>query len=87
MLCDPPYSNDLSGKIYSTGEIKETKYVNEAVRACRDGGYIGLYHWVVSPRPKGTRWDRLIVILGRIRHHVRVCSIFQKTPDVFGEYT
>lgn len=83
VLCDPPYSNDLSGKIYSTGKIKEKAFVSEAVRVCKTGGHIALYHWVMSPRPKGTRYDRLIVIVGRVRHHVRVCCIFQKTPDMF----
>lgn len=83
VLCDPPYSTDLSGKIYHTGTIKEKKYQSEAVRVCKTGGHVGLYHWVMSPRPKGTRYDRIIVVIGRVRHHARICCIFQKVQDMF----
>ncbi len=83
VLCDPPYSTNLSGKIYATGQIKEKEYVNEAVRVCKTGGHIALYHWVMMPRPKGTRHDRIIVIIGRQRHHARICCIFQKATTLF----
>ncbi len=83
VLCDPPYSTDLSGKIYHTGVIKEKLYKSEAVRVCKVGGHIGLYHWVMSPRPQGTRFERVIVIIGRVRHHVRICCIFQKVQTLF----
>ena len=83
VLCDPPYSNDLSGRLYSTGILKEKIWTTEAVRVTKIGGHIGLYHWVMSPRPKGTRYDRLIVIAGRVRHHARFCCIFQKVKGLF----
>ena len=78
VLCDPPYSLDLSGRLYKTGDIREKEYIKEAVRVCKLGGYVGLYHWVMQPRPKGTRYDRVIVIITRIRHHARFCCVFQK---------
>ena len=78
VLCDPPYSTDLSGKLYSSGPIKHSRYVKEAVRVCKIGGFVGLYHWVMQPRPKGTRYDRTIVIIGRVHHHARFCCVFQK---------
>ena len=83
VLCDPPYSNDLSGRIYSTGVIKEKMYVNEAVRVCKVDGYVGLYHSVISPRPKRRSYDRIIVIIGRVRHHARFCCLFQKAKSLF----
>lgn len=87
VLCDPPYSTDLSGKLYKTGPVKDSVYIKEAVRVCKVGGHIGLYHWVMQPRPKGTRYDRIIVIITRIRHHARFCCVFQKVKTLFeGEF-
>ena len=83
VLCDPPYSNDLSGKLYKTGPVKDGLYIKEAVRVCKLGGFLALYHWVMQPRPKGTRYDRIIVIITRIRHHARFCCVFQKVTTLF----
>ena len=83
VLCDPPYSTDLSGRLYKTGPVKDNLYIKEAVRVTKVGGYVGLYHWVMQPRPKGTRYDRIIVIITRIRHHARFCCIFQKVQTLF----
>jgi len=78
VLLDPPYSCDLSGKLYNTGKLHYYKYIDEAVRVCKKDGYIAMYHWFVTPRPKGTAYDKRIVIITRIWHHPRVCTIFKK---------
>jgi len=78
VLLDPPYSCDLSGKLYGTGDLKYYTYIAEAVRVCKKGGYVAMYHWFIVPRPKGTKYDKRIVILTRIWHHPRVCTVFQK---------
>lgn len=78
VLLDPPYSNDLSGKLYHTGKLKPSVFTNEAVRVCKTGGYVGQYGWLMPTRPKGTRFDRIIVIIGRARHSARICGVYQK---------
>lgn len=78
VLLDPPYSIDLSGKLYKTGELHYYKYINEAVRICKPLGFIAMYHWFVTPRPKGTEYHRRIIIITRIWHHLRVCTVFKK---------
>ena len=78
ILLDPPYSCDLSGKLYKTGDIKYSQYTKEAVRICKPNGYIAMYHWFVTPRILGTIYDKRIVIITRIWHHPRVCTIFKK---------
>ncbi len=83
VLCDPPYSTDLSGRIYHTGVIHPSIYTKEAVRVCKTGGFVALYHWVMPSRPQVTRYDRLIVILGRMGHHARICGVFQKVKTLF----
>ena len=78
VLLDPPYSCDLSGKLYNIGNLHYYKFVDEAVRVCKKGGFIAIYHWFITPRPEGTKYHRRIFIGLRIWHHVRVCTIFQK---------
>jgi len=63
--------------------VKDSLYIKEAVRVCKVGGYIGLYHWIMQPRPKYTRYDRVIVLITRIRHHARFCCVFQKVETLF----
>ncbi len=83
VLLDPPYSCDLSGKLYKTGDIKYGKYIKEAVRVCKVNGHIGMYHWFITPRMPGTSYDKRIVILTRIWHHPRICTIFKKDNILF----
>lgn len=77
-LCDPPYSNDESRKLFNTGKIRTRVYVDEAVRVTKTGGYIGLYHRKMPARPKGTIYDRIICILTRVNHSPRICCVFKK---------
>lgn len=78
VILDPPYDNIQSKKLYNTGKIKYKDYIREAVRVCKPGGFIAVYHWVITPRPEGTSYHRRIVILTRVWHRPRVCCIFQK---------
>lgn len=78
VLCDPPYSDELSKTLYNTGKLNWNKWTAEAVRVTKKGGFIALYHWHMSPRPKGTIYDRIIVIITRIKHFARICVVFKK---------
>jgi tRNA G10 N-methylase Trm11 len=78
VILDPPYTAAHSKKLYQTGKINYHKYIEEAVRVCKTEGYIVVYHWVVTPRPKNTKFDRRIVILTRVWHRPRVACIFKK---------
>ena len=81
VLLDPPYSVDLSRKLYHTGELHYYKYIAEAVRVCKKNGFVAMYHWFITPRPEGTKYHRRIFIGTRIWHHPRVCIIFQKLKE------
>lgn len=78
VILDPPYNDEESAKLYGTGKLKYGKYVGEAVRVCKIGGYVAIYHWVMTPRPDGTKFDKRIVILTRTWHRPRVCCVFKK---------
>ena len=80
VILDPPYSDDEAAWLYSTPPLKPGKYTAEAVRVCRDGGHIAVYHRQQPRRPTGTKLVRRIVILTRTGHAPRVCFVFQKLP-------
>ena len=81
VILDPPYNDEQSKKLYGTGKIKYKEYIREGVRVCKPGGFIAVYHWVMTPRPAGTSYHRRIVLLTRIWHRPRVCCIFQKENE------
>jgi ubiquinone/menaquinone biosynthesis C-methylase UbiE len=78
VVLDPPYDDEQSKKLYGTKKLSYKKYIAEAVRVCKKGGFIAMYHWVMTPRPDGTKYYERIVILTRVWHRPRVCCVFQK---------
>lgn len=78
VVCDPPYTGELAKSIYNNPGPKFGKYTSEAVRVCREYGYICLYHWYMMPRLKGTALRCRIIILQRTWGRPRVATILQK---------
>ena len=78
VILDPPYDDEMSEALYGTGALHYGEYTREAVRVCKSGGHVAIYHWVMTPRPKGCRLVRRIVILTRVWHRPRVCMIYEK---------
>lgn len=78
VILDPPYDEKQSKELYGTPKPRYKDYMAEAVRVTKIGGHIAMYHWVMTPRPAGTKFDRRIVILTRVWHRPRVCCIFKK---------
>lgn len=81
VLCDPPYSDSFSERLYKTPSLNTRKWIAESVRVAKVGGYVALYHILLMSRPKPTRSDRIIVIITRPNHLARICRIFQKVTD------
>lgn len=78
VIVDPPYTDELSRVMYNTGKLKYYTYVSEAVRVCKPGGYVVLYHVVMLPRPKGTEYFKRIYLGIRQWHRLRYVGIFRK---------
>jgi hypothetical protein len=78
VILDPPYDDEQARKLYGTKPLKYKKYINEAVRVCKSGGHVAIYHWVMTPRPEETKLIKRIVVLTRVWHRPRVCMIYQK---------
>jgi hypothetical protein len=87
VILDPPYSDDEAEWLYGTPKLKPARYTAEAVRVCRVGGHVALYHRHQPKRPPGTRLVHRIVVLTRTGHAPRVCFIFQRlTADESAAY-
>ena len=78
VILDPPYDDEQAKKLYNTPPLKYKQYVKEAVRVCKVGGFVCVYHWVLTPRPEGTAFVKVITILTRVWHRPRVCCVFSK---------
>lgn len=78
VVCDPPYDEAHSKKLYNTKSVSYNRYIAEAVRVCKPEGYIVSYHWAITPRPAGTSYYCRIFIGGRIWHRPRVACVFRK---------
>lgn len=81
VVCDPPYDEQHASKLYHSKAAIYSRYVTEAVRVCKPGGYVVSYHWALTPRPCGTAYRLRIFIAGRVWHRPRVACVFQKEQD------
>ena len=82
VICDPPYNEDYASKLYNSKKPSYKRYISEAVRVCKPGGFVVSYHWALTPRPHGTAYYCRIFIGGRIWHRPRVASVFQKEGEI-----
>ena len=78
VIVDQPYNNEQAQQLYKTPKLHYQQYIREAVRVCKIGGRIAVYHWVMTPRPEFTELEQRVVILTRVWHRPRVCQIFVK---------
>lgn len=76
VIVDPPYNEEYSTELYSQPKPRYGAYIKEAVRVSNK--YVAMYHWVLTPRPEGTKLIKRIVILTRVWHRPRVCCVFEK---------
>lgn len=83
VFCDPPYSTSEAAAIYGTPPIVFKRYIAEAVRVSKVGGFVCSYHVVMTPRPPGTTYHSRILLGTRTWHRLRACCVFQKSePNV-----
>lgn len=79
LVLDPPYNDKYAKKLYGTKNPKFSKYIAEAERVTKDGGFIVVYHWVASPAviPKLIMVERIFMET-RVWHKLRCIHIYKK---------
>ena len=81
VILDPPYSDEEAETLYAIDTpLRWGVFVGEAVRVCKPGGHLAVYHVKQPPRPEGTRLVHRVVVLTRTWHAARICFIFEKLP-------
>ncbi len=85
VFLDPPYSAAHSDRMYKTGKINHKRVANEAVRVCRPGGYVVLYHMLATPLPYHTVLTHRILVETRPWHTARVIHVCQKDVGAYHE--
>ncbi len=79
VLLDPPYSQEEALELYGTTKrLRPGKYVAEAVRVTKPGGWVVLYSDREPRRPAYTNHAMRIVVILRPGHSPRVAGVFQK---------
>ena len=81
VILDPPYSDEEAESLYAIDTpLRWGIFVREAVRVCKPGGHVAIYHVKQPPRPEGTKLVHRVVVLTRTWHAARICFVFEKLP-------
>jgi hypothetical protein len=81
VILDAPYSDEESETLYGTPKLKPGRFTAEAVRVCKPGGHVAIYHKVMKPRPAGCRLVHRVVVLTRVQHAARICMVYRKMTE------
>lgn len=86
VILDPPYSDEEAAELYGTPKLRPAVYIAEAVRVCREGGWVVLYGDREPRRPARCNHTFRIVVTLRPYHRPRVCMVFQKRKPGMPHY-
>jgi len=78
VVLDPPYNDEFAKEMFGTPKLHEMKWINEAIRVCKPGGKIGIYHSYVMQSTKAVSYSMLVVTILRFRQFLRVFTVFTK---------
>lgn len=86
VILDPPYTEEYAERLYDTkkyGKLKFKTYTAEAVRVCKEYGYVVMYHYLATPSLRNTILAKRILMETRVWHKARVVHIHQKRSDLW----
>jgi len=83
VILDPPYNEDYAKRLYNTGKLKFKTYVAEAVRVCKEMGFVVMYHYLATPRIENTILVKRILMETRVWHKARIIHIHQKRSELW----
>jgi len=78
VILDPPFSNKQSQELYSTGPLHFKRYITEAARVLKPGGFIVMYHTHSMPGAPGCPLILRLLVETRVNHLARIVHIRQK---------
>lgn len=79
VILDPPYSNEQNERMYGSKKpLHWGIYTREALRICKPGGFLVIYHKLVTPSIPGAKLMKRILLATRTWHVLRCVHIHQK---------
>lgn len=78
VILDPPYSNEQSKELYSTGPLHFKRYITEAARVLKHRGFLVMYHTHSFPGAPGCYLRVRLLLETRVNHLARIVHIRQK---------
>lgn len=77
-MADPPYTVEFAKNLYHCKYPKWGLWTKELVRVVKPGGLIGIMQNYIVPRLPGCEYERLVIILIRIKQYPKIVTIQRK---------
>src|SRR5690349_13408631 len=77
-MADPPYDERFAKELYNCEYPKWSLWTHELVRIVKPGGLIGIMNNYPVPRLKGCQWEKIVILLLRIKQFPKVITIQRK---------
>lgn len=81
-MADPPYTPEFAHDLYNCEYPKWGKWTKELVRVVKPNGLIGIMNNYPVPRLPNCDWEKIVIILLRIKQYPKVVTIQRKRADV-----
>lgn len=83
-FADPPYDKRFAKEKYNCKYPNWSKWTKELVRVVKPNGLIGIMQNYPVPRLTGCEWEKLVIIILRIKQFCKVVTIQRKTSTQKG---
>lgn len=80
-MADPPYTPEFARDLYNCEYPQWSKWTHELVRVVKPNGLIGIMNNYPVPRLKGCQWEKIVIILLRIKQYPKIVTIQRKEQD------
>jgi hypothetical protein len=78
-IADPPYNEKFAKELYNVNLPRWSKWTEEMCRIVKPGGYLAVMQNYVVPRIKDCQYDRILVILTRIKQYPKIVTVQRKS--------
>lgn len=77
-MADPPYNEQFSRELYNCEYPEWGKWTKELVRVVKPNGLIGIMQNYPVPQLAGCKWEKLVIIILRIKQFPKIVTIQRK---------
>lgn len=77
-MADPPYTEEFARTLYGCDYPQWSKWTKELVRVVSPGGLIGIMQNYPVPQLAGCVWEKIVIILLRIKQYPKIVTIQRK---------